>query len=121
MGIHIIAEFRGVNPQKISRAENLRVILDRIITKSGLNVVSSTFHQFEPYGVTAVYLLRESHISVHTWPEHGYMALDIFTCSNATSAFKTFELFLDEFQPKKVEKHVIRRDVNGEIESQNTA
>jgi len=69
MGIHIIAEFLGVSPEKISKVEKLREILDRVVAKSNLHVISSSFHQFEPYGVSAVYLLSESHLSIHTWPE----------------------------------------------------
>ncbi|MEM2609957.1 MAG: adenosylmethionine decarboxylase [Candidatus Bathyarchaeia archaeon] len=121
MGIHIIAEFRGVDPRKISRVEDLRVVLDRVVAKSGLHVVSSSFHQFEPHGVSAIYLLSESHLSVHTWPEYGYMALDIFTCGDDGPALRAFELLLEEFQPTRVEKHVIRRDVVGETRSKNTA
>jgi len=114
MGIHIIAEFRGVDPRKLSRVEDLRLILDRVIAKSGLHAISSSFHQFEPYGVSAIYLLSESHLSVHTWPEYGYMALDIFTCGDDGPALKAFELLVEEFKPKNVEKRVIRRDVFGE-------
>ncbi|MCS7115079.1 MAG: adenosylmethionine decarboxylase [Nitrososphaerota archaeon] len=121
MGIHIIAEFRGVDPAKISKVEDLRAVLDRVVAKSGLHVISSSFHQFEPYGVSAIYLLSESHLSVHTWPEYGYMALDIFTCGDDDSALKAFELMVKEFQPKSVEKRVIRRDVVGEAGSKNTA
>ncbi len=116
MGIHVIAEFQGVDPQKISRVETLRTVLDRVVAKSGLHVVSSSFHQFEPHGVSAVYLLTESHLSVHTWPEYGYMALDIFTCGDDGSALKAFQLMLDEFQPKNVKKRVIRREVLGKSE-----
>jgi S-adenosylmethionine decarboxylase len=120
MGIHIIAEFRGVDPRKISRVEDVQVVLDRVVAKSGLHAVSSSFHQFEPHGVSAIYLLSESHLSVHTWPEYGYMALDIFTCGDDGPALKAFELLVEEFQPKSVEKRVIRRDVLGEAGSQNT-
>jgi S-adenosylmethionine decarboxylase len=113
MGIHIIAEFRGVNPERISRVEELRVVLDRVVAKSGLHVVSSSFHQFEPKGVSAVYLLSESHLSIHTWPEHCYMALDIFTCGNDGPALRAFQLLIDEFQPKSVKKRIIRREIYG--------
>ncbi|MEM2927140.1 MAG: adenosylmethionine decarboxylase [Candidatus Bathyarchaeia archaeon] len=113
MGIHIIAEFRGVDPRKISKVEDLRIVLDRVVAKSGLHVVSSSFHQFKPYGVSAIYLLSESHLSVHTWPEYGYMALDIFTCGDDGPSLKAFDLLIEEFQPKSVEKRVIRRNVFG--------
>jgi S-adenosylmethionine decarboxylase len=110
MGIHIIAELWGVEPQKISRVETVREILDSAINESGLHVVSSNFHQFEPYGVTAIYLLSESHLSVHTWPEYSYVALDIFTCGDDAPAMKAFELLLKEFKPTHIKKRIIRRD-----------
>jgi len=119
MGIHIIAEFWGVDSDKISRVEHLRAVLDRVIAKSGLHVVSSSFHQFEPFGVSAVYLLRESHISVHTWPEYSYIALDIFTCGADKAALTAYQLLLDEFKPTSVEKRIIRRVDLGEIRSHN--
>jgi len=111
MGIHVIAEFLGVNPEKISRVEKTQEILDRVIAKSGLHAISSSFHQFEPHGVSAVYLLSESHLSVHTWPEYGYVALDIFTCGDDEPALKAFELLVEEFEPKVVEKKIIRRNL----------
>ncbi|NHV96825.1 MAG: adenosylmethionine decarboxylase [Thaumarchaeota archaeon] len=121
MGIHIIAEFWGVDSGKISRVEHLRAVLDRVVAKSGLHVVSSCFHQFEPFGVSAVYLLRESHISVHTWPEYSYIALDIFTCGADEPALTAYQLLLEEFKPTSVEERFIRRVDFGEIRSQNLA
>jgi S-adenosylmethionine decarboxylase len=117
MGIHIIAELRGVEPRKISKVEEIRSILDKSIAKSGLHVISLTFHQFHPQGVSGVYLLGESHLSVHTWPEHGYVALDIFTCGDEDSAFRAFESIIEELQPTNVEKQVIRRDIFGKNRS----
>ena len=111
MGIHVIAEFLGVKPEKISRVEPVREVLDRVIARSGLRCVSSSFHQFEPYGVSAVYLLRESHLSVHTWPEYGYIALDIFTCGEEGSALKAFKLMVEEFKPKIIKKQILKRDL----------
>ena len=110
LGVHIIGDFLGVDPGKIAKVEVLRVILDRVISKSGLHVVSSVFHQFEPHGVSAVYILSESHFSVHTWPESGYVALDIFTCGPDEPAFKAFDLLIEELKPKTVEKKVVKRD-----------
>lgn len=113
MGIHIIAEIRGVNAGKISKVEDIRPILDKSIARFGLNVISSTFHQFQPHGVSGVYLLAESHLSVHTWPEYGYVALDIFTCGSDDSALNVFEAIIEELKPESVEKQIIRREVFG--------
>ncbi len=109
MSIHLIVEFMGVKPEKISKVKPVKRILDSVISKAGLKVVSSSFHQFKPFGVSGVYLLRESHLSIHTWPELGYVALDIFTCGNEKSALKAFELLVKKFKPKKIEKRIIRR------------
>ena len=109
MGIHVIAELLGVDARKISRVEIVRPILNRVISKSGLNCISSHYHQFEKYGVSAVYLLSESHLSLHTWPEYGYIALDIFTCGPDEPALKAFRLIVEEFRPRFVKKKIIRR------------
>ncbi|MEM5836374.1 MAG: adenosylmethionine decarboxylase [Candidatus Aenigmatarchaeota archaeon] len=109
MSIHLIVEFTGVKPEKISKVRLVKRILDSVISEAGLKVVSSSFHQFKPFGVSAVYLLRESHLSIHTWPELGYVALDIFTCGSEENAFKAFELLVKKFEPKKVKKKIIRR------------
>lgn len=108
-GIHLIVEFLGVEARKIAKVAPLKRILDTVISESGLKVVSSSFHQFKPHGVSAVYLLKESHLSIHTWPELGYVALDIFTCGDEKCAFKAYELLVREFRPKKIKKKVIKR------------
>lgn len=111
MGIHIIAEFLGVDPQKISRVDSIRPILDRVVAGSGLKIVSSSYHQFEPHGVSAVYLLRESHLSVHTWPEHSYIALDLFSCGDEGQAMNAYAMLKKAFRPKLVRRCVLRRDL----------
>ncbi|RJS92972.1 adenosylmethionine decarboxylase [Candidatus Bathyarchaeota archaeon] len=120
MGIHVIAEFLGVDPKKISRVKEAREILDRVVSKSGLHLVSSSFHQFKPYGVSAVYLLRESHLSIHTWPEYEYVALDVFTCGDEGDAIKAFNLLVEEFEPKIIEKQILRRNLYEKYRNSNT-
>lgn len=120
LGVHIIADFLGVDPGKIAKVEDLRPILDRAVSKSGLHVISSIFHQFNPFGVSAAYVLSESHLSVHTWPEYGYVALDIFTCGSDECAFKALDLLIEELKPKIVEKKVLRRDYYEKSQKSNT-
>ena len=48
----------------------------------GATVVSSHFHQFSPYGISGVVIIQESHLTLHTWPEYGYAAVDVFTCGD---------------------------------------
>jgi S-adenosylmethionine decarboxylase len=109
MSIHLIIEFIGVEESKISKLDAVRRILDRVVSKSGLKCVSSAFYQFNPHGVSGVYLLRESHLSIHTWPERGYAALDIFTCGSDEAALEAFRLLVEEFKPRAIKKKTIRR------------
>ncbi len=110
MSVHIVADFFGVDPELIKHVEKMKLLVDPIPIKAGLTVLDSKYHQFKPFGVSCVYLLAESHISIHTWPELGYMAIDIFTCGDNSKAFKTFEMLRDIFKPKEVKKHIIYRD-----------
>lgn len=59
-------------------------ICSSIIEKMGLSVLSTSKHNFTPYGITQLYLLSESHLSIHTWPEHNAFAMDVHSCNNIT-------------------------------------
>jgi len=100
VGLHIIAELYGVDPEKISFVEDVAPVVERIVREANLTRIESYYHQFEPHGVTGIVLLAESHVSLHTWPEHGLVNLDIFTCGDPENAKKAFDLFLEAFQPR---------------------
>lgn len=119
MSIHLIIEFIGVRAEKISKIKPVKRILDRVISRSGLKKVSFIFHQFKPFGVSAVYLLKESHLSIHTWPELSCASIDIFTCGNERNAVKAFNLLVKEFEPEKIKKKVIRRILYEQIKRKN--
>jgi len=110
MGVHLIIELFGVDGRKISKIKPVKKVLDRAVSKSGLKKVFSKFYQFKPFGVSAIYLLRESHLSAHTWPEKNYVALDIFTCGKSNGAEKAFNLIVEGFEPKKIiKKKIVRK------------
>ncbi|TIV72457.1 MAG: adenosylmethionine decarboxylase, partial [Mesorhizobium sp.] len=74
---------------------------------SGAAVLFSKFHRFSPEGVTGVLVLAESHISIHTWPEHSYAALDVFMCGRARP--KEAIAVLQEFKPTHVVEYLLAR------------
>jgi S-adenosylmethionine decarboxylase len=75
LGYHILAEFQGIGHFTTS-------IVDEAAHRAGLTVLRSCSHVFEPQGLTTVLILSESHVSLHTWPEHEYAAVDIFCCGD---------------------------------------
>jgi len=76
----MIVELYGCDRAILDDPANLQSILTDAINRSGATIIQPFFHQFSPHGVTGVVVIAESHVAIHTWPEFGYCALDIFTC-----------------------------------------
>jgi len=81
-GIHYLIEFFGCNFKQIDSVEFWKKVLPESIEGTPIEILHSHFHKFEPQGITGFLLLSSSHISVHTWPDKGYAACDIFTCAD---------------------------------------
>lgn len=82
VGRHCVAELGRGCPVLLDDEEYIKQSLADAALRCGATLLSITTHRFKPQGVTAVALLSESHISLHTWPEHGYAAADAFTCGS---------------------------------------
>ena len=83
-GIHLLADFLGIDAHKLVSCEAIDALLRSGAYAAGATILHSHFHSFGPQqGVTGVLLLAESHISIHTWPEFGFAAADIFMCGAA--------------------------------------
>ena len=77
---HLLLELYGCDCEKLNDESFLRCTLNKAAKIAKATVLNLISHKFEPQGVTAIALLAESHISIHTWPESNYSAVDIFTC-----------------------------------------
>ena len=66
----------------LNDSKRLKKILRDIAKACNLTILRTSTHQFEPYGVTSLFLLSESHLSIHTWPEHGKFAMDVYSCND---------------------------------------
>ena len=83
-GTHLLIDLYGVDAHRLSQANALEALLRTGAQRAGATILNSHFHGFGAgQGITGVVLLAESHISIHTWPECGYAALDIFMCGAA--------------------------------------
>ena len=108
-GYHLMLEFFGCDTAKIDSLPYLRQAMKSAVQTAGLTNLGSCFHQFHPHGVTGFTLLSQSHISFHTWPEYGYLVLDIFTCGPEEQAQQVAEVLLDRLGPCQVKRQVIRK------------
>ena len=82
LGRQLLIELKDCNVEVLNNQDYLRQCLHEAAERIGATVVNECFHAFSPYGVSGVLVISESHICVHTWPEHGYAAIDIFTCGD---------------------------------------
>jgi S-adenosylmethionine decarboxylase len=82
-GTHIIIDVSEIiNNESLKYLNTVTLILDKIVEKFSLNVVTKALHQFQPFGVTGVYVLSESHLSIHTFVEEQKVAIDLYTCNS---------------------------------------
>ncbi len=82
LGRHLLIELKGCNTNLLDDLEFLRECLHSAAVRSGATVVGDSFYHFSPHGVSGVVNIAESHLSIHTWPECGYAAVDVFTCGD---------------------------------------
>jgi len=80
LGTHLLVELHGCDPDRLKRVDVIRDIMVSAAEACKATVVDVAFHEFNPFGVSGIVVIAESHLSVHTWPEYRYAALDIFTC-----------------------------------------
>ena len=114
LGLHILADLYGVDAERIDRVEDIRNLLETAVKVADLTKISSHYYQFQPHGATGVILLAESHISIHTWPEHGLATVDVYTCGDPTKAYRAMEYIINTLEPKRVDKQVHDRGLVGE-------
>jgi len=97
IGHHYIAEASGCDPKIIGSLEKVQQILVKAAEVAGAQVWSISFSRFPPNGVSGVVVISESHISTHTWPEYGYVALDIYTCGKHVDPEKAVVFAVEAF------------------------
>ena len=79
---HTLLEFEGCDADLLNAPEQLKDILLEAVRRAHGTIVAELFNTFSPHGVTGVVVIAESHVAIHTWPEHGYAAVDIFSCGS---------------------------------------
>lgn len=108
LGHQIIAEFYHCNSDCLNDVDFIRRTMVEAAEKAGATIVTETFHHFSPHGVSGAVIIAESHLSIHTWPEYAYAAVDLFTCGDSVSseaAFNHLRESLESAQVSTMEMH----------------
>ncbi len=116
LGKHMTIEYYECDSKILADAERVKQVFLQAAADSGATVIGSDFHNFEPQGVSGFVIIAESHFSVHTWPEHDYAAVDIFTCGESID----FEKAVDSIRGGlKSEESIISSVMNRGITTNN--
>jgi len=101
VGKQILIDVKNIESDRLKTVESLKPFMDRVVQELNLNVVGECSHQFKkdnvPYGATMVYLLSESHLSIHTFVDEGKITIDLFTCSLSVENEKIKDIIKDYF------------------------
>lgn len=107
-GQHLILDFWGCDRAALDDVVALEEALVQAAHAADAHIVKRVMHAFTPHGVTGMLLLEESHLSIHTWPENGYAAIDFYTCG-AGDLRRAEGPLVELLRPTRIERHAIAR------------
>lgn len=97
LGRHILVEYYDCDPVVLNDLEHIEASMKEAAVKSGSTVVDSIFQRFHPHGISGVVVIAESHLAIHTWPEHCYAAVDLFTCGENVDPWTAYRVLYEAF------------------------
>ncbi len=109
LGIHILAEFYECDVKAINDVKIVEEALLQAAKVAKATVIGSSFHIFEPHGVSGVVVISESHLAIHSWPQYAYAAVDIFTCGEDVNPMDAFEYLKKRFKTKNATYQIVQR------------
>src|SRR6056297_1686798 len=109
LGRQILVEFYDCNENHINDVDYIENALIEATKASKATIITHNFHKFNPHGVSGVVVIAESHVAIHTWPEYGYAAVDIFTCGETIDPWVIQEHLKEYFESKNVSSMEMKR------------
>jgi spermidine synthase len=97
LGRHILAEYYDCDTHVLNDLQIMENSMKEAAIRAGSTIVDSVFRRFEPHGISGVVVIAESHLAIHTWPEYGYAAVDLFTCGQKVDPWIAYEYLKDVF------------------------
>lgn len=116
LGRHLIVEFADCDHAVLDDMAALEEHMNEAVRRSGATIVRSVFHRYNPMGVSGVIVIAESHLSIHSWPEYGYAAVDFFTCGEAVDPYKAFDYMKTMLKSKKLTVTDLRRGIPSDVD-----
>jgi S-adenosylmethionine decarboxylase len=111
LGRHLLVELQDCDKEALDNLGFLREVMLAAAVACGAVVLGDSFHRFSPQGVSGVVVIAESHLSIHTWPEHAYAAVDIFTCGTSVEPRKAAEILIEKLGSKNPSLTEVQRGI----------
>lgn len=111
LGRHVLAEVYGCPFDVLNDVKKVEEIMVTAALEAGAEVREVVFHKFSPQGVSGVVVISESHLAIHTWPELGYAAVDVFTCGDRVNPWDACNFIKEKFQAEYMEANEIKRGI----------
>jgi len=109
LGRHILAEFFHCDVHRLNDPVTVQNLMMESAKACGATVVQAVFHSFNPHGVSGVVVIAESHLAIHTWPEYGHAAVDVFTCGEKIDPWLAVECLKAGFGAREVSSQEVSR------------
>lgn len=109
LGRHVIAELSGCPFEVLDDVKQVEDIMVNAALDAGAEVREFVFHKFSPQGVSGVVVISESHLAIHTWPELGYAAVDVFTCGENVDPWDACNFLAEMFGAKDINASEVKR------------
>ena len=110
-GRHLILDLYDCDPEVLDDYEELQRLLEASLVMAKATILRIIGEKFQPQGVTLLALLAESHASIHSWPEIGYCAIDLYTCGNTTQTHRAAEFLKLKLKAKTSEEKELVRSI----------
>lgn len=109
LGHQLLLDLAGIARHRLDDLDRLRTALVEAASSAGATVVEERFHRFEPHGISGVVILAESHLAIHTWPELGTAAVDVFTCGDKNLTDRVADRVEAALQPATSDRRSFER------------
>jgi S-adenosylmethionine decarboxylase len=115
VGFHFVGEMHFDNQEILLDNEKIQRIFIDSLSYADLTIIDVFRHNYYPYGYSAIAILKTSHAAIHTWPEHGYISIDIFICEGYPKGIKVIEYLKTQLTPSKSEFSYAERGKKAKI------
>lgn len=111
LGRHVLLEAYGCDTEMLNNVKTVEKVMIDAALSAGAEIREVAFHKFNPQGVSGVVVISESHLAIHTWPELGYAAIDVFTCGESVNPWDAADYLIAKFAAETVTANEVKRGI----------